>query len=217
MALANCRSERTASRIGGAAIDTWWDYPPSAAPRDPSTAWPFHRLDNVLLSPHVAGWTTGTVRRRTLEMARNLDRLARGDRLVDALAELAAMTGLGQFALLRDDIRRAQGDSALAVEHVGSTSVPGLLAKPILDICLVVQDPPVESTYVPALRTIGYVLQIREPGWYEHRMLWHDDPASHLHVFSADCVEVERVAERVRHHDRPGARGDQRCHGGGIG
>jgi hypothetical protein len=68
-------------RIGGAAIDTWWDYPPRAAPRDPSTAWPFHRLDNVLLSPHVAGWTTGTLLRRTLEMARNLDRLARGEPL----------------------------------------------------------------------------------------------------------------------------------------
>ena len=68
-------------RVGGAAIDTWWDYPPSAAPRDPSTALPFHRLDNVLLSPHVAGWTTGTLLRRTLEMARNLDRLARGEPL----------------------------------------------------------------------------------------------------------------------------------------
>ena len=68
-------------RIGGAAIDTWWDYPQSPAPRDPSTAHPFHRLDNVLLSPHVAGWTTGTVERRTTEMARNLDRLARGEPL----------------------------------------------------------------------------------------------------------------------------------------
>jgi len=106
-----------------------------------------------------------------------------------------------QFELLRDDIRRALGVSALAVEHVGSTSVPGLLAKPILDICLVVHDPPVESTYVPQLRTIGYVLQIREPDWYEHRMLWHDDPASHLHVFGADCVEVERMI-RFRDHLR---------------
>jgi phosphoglycerate dehydrogenase-like enzyme len=68
-------------RIGGAAIDTWWDYPVSAIPRDASTSFPFHRLDNVLLSPHIAGWTTGTVMRRTLEMARNLDRLARGERL----------------------------------------------------------------------------------------------------------------------------------------
>lgn len=68
-------------RIGGAAIDTWWDYPPTAAPRDPSLRFPFHMLDNVLLSPHVAGWTTGTIVRRTAEMARNLDRLAREEPL----------------------------------------------------------------------------------------------------------------------------------------
>lgn len=68
-------------RIGGAAIDTWWDYPASPAPRDPSLDFPFHKLDNVLLSPHVAGWTTGTVRRRAVEIARNLDRLSRGEPL----------------------------------------------------------------------------------------------------------------------------------------
>ena len=68
-------------RIGGAAIDTWWDYPASPAPRDPSTRLAFHSLDNVILSPHVAGWTTGTVKRRTLGMARNLDRLARDEPL----------------------------------------------------------------------------------------------------------------------------------------
>ena len=79
-------------RVGGAAIDTWWDYPATAAPRYPSTKLPFHRLDNVILSPHVAGWTTGTVKRRTLEMARNLDRLARGEPL-----ENRVVTG-GQLA-----------------------------------------------------------------------------------------------------------------------
>lgn len=74
-------------RIGGAAIDTWWDYPASALARDPSTRFPFHRLDNVLLSPHVAGWTTGTLMRRTREMARNLDRLARGEPLANVIIE----------------------------------------------------------------------------------------------------------------------------------
>ena len=73
-------------RIGGAAIDTWWDYPATASPRDPSPRLPFHRLANVILSPHVAGWTTGTVKRRTLEMARNLDRLARGEPLSNPVA-----------------------------------------------------------------------------------------------------------------------------------
>jgi GrpB-like predicted nucleotidyltransferase (UPF0157 family) len=106
-----------------------------------------------------------------------------------------------QFELLRDGIRRALGDSALAVEHVGSTSVPGLIAKPILDICLVVQEPRDERAYVPMLRTADFVLHIREPDWYEHRMLWHDDPASHLHVFGTDCPEVERMI-RFRDHLR---------------
>ena len=106
-----------------------------------------------------------------------------------------------QFELLRDAIRQALGAAALAVEHVGSTSVPGLLAKPILDICLVVQDPRDEHAYVPMLATTGYGLQLREPDWYEHRMLWHDDPASHLHVFGADCPEVERMI-RFRDHLR---------------
>jgi GrpB-like predicted nucleotidyltransferase (UPF0157 family) len=104
-----------------------------------------------------------------------------------------------QFELLGEDIRRALGDSALAVEHVGSTSVPGLLAKPILDICLTVEDPADEGRYVPRLEAVGFVLQHREPAWYEHRMLWHDGPSSHLHVFPPGCVEVDRM---VRFRDR---------------
>lgn len=77
-------------RIGGAAIDTWWDYPPTAADaanREASIAFPFHQLDNVLISPHIAGWTTGTLVRRAREIARNLDRLARGEPLVNVVYE----------------------------------------------------------------------------------------------------------------------------------
>jgi phosphoglycerate dehydrogenase-like enzyme len=75
-------------RIGGAVIDTWWDYPANpaeAAAREPSLKFPFHRLGNVLLSPHIAGWTTGTLRRRAMEMAKNLDRLARGQPLANVV------------------------------------------------------------------------------------------------------------------------------------
>ena len=74
-------------RIGGAAIDTWWDYPATNVARDPSARFPFHTLDNVLLSPHVAGWTTGTLVRRAREMAANLDRLARGEWLSNIVIE----------------------------------------------------------------------------------------------------------------------------------
>ena len=81
----------------------------------------------------------------------------------------------------------------LALEHVGSTSVPGLLAKPILDISLVVSDPAREQDYVPMLATVGYVLHLREADWYEHRLLRHRDPAANVHVFGPHCAEVERM------------------------
>jgi GrpB-like predicted nucleotidyltransferase (UPF0157 family) len=90
-------------------------------------------------------------------------------------------------------ISSALGEHALRVEHVGSTSVPGLTAKPIIDILLVVADSSQEREYVPALETAGYQLRIREPGWYEHRMLKGADGDVNLHVFSADCAEVERM------------------------
>src|SRR5579864_7658699 len=74
------------------------------------------------------------------------------------------------FAREAGRIRAALGDRALRIEHTGSTSVPGLAAKPIIDILLVVGDSATEDTYVPALEAAGYVLRIRESNWYEHRM-----------------------------------------------
>src|SRR4051794_37650634 len=74
------------------------------------------------------------------------------------------------FAREADRIRSALGSQALRIEHVGSTSVPGLTAKPIVDILLVVPDPADEPSYVPHLEAAGYVLRIREPEWFEHRM-----------------------------------------------
>jgi GrpB-like predicted nucleotidyltransferase (UPF0157 family) len=67
-------------------------------------------------------------------------------------------------------IRRALGGRALRIEHVGSTSVPGIAAKPIIDIVLVVADSADEQAYVPPLEAAGYVLRIREPEWFEHRV-----------------------------------------------
>jgi GrpB-like predicted nucleotidyltransferase (UPF0157 family) len=66
-------------------------------------------------------------------------------------------------------IRQALGNRALLVEHVGSTSVPGLAAKPIIDIAVVVPDSGDESAYVPALEAVGYRMRIRTPDWEEHR------------------------------------------------
>jgi GrpB-like predicted nucleotidyltransferase (UPF0157 family) len=90
-------------------------------------------------------------------------------------------------------IRAALGDRVLLLEHVGSTSVPGLAAKPRIDILLVVADSSDESTYVPEMEQAGYVLRIREPDWYEHRLFIRRDLDLNLHVFSAGCVEIERM------------------------
>lgn len=91
-------------------------------------------------------------------------------------------------------IRGALGDAVVELHHVGSTSVPDLPAKPIIDIALVVADSADETAYVPALTSAGYTLRIREPDWYEHRVLVrrHDGDVN-LHVFGPDCPEVERM------------------------
>ena len=90
-------------------------------------------------------------------------------------------------------IREALGWRALQLDHVGSTSVPGLPAKPIIDIDLLVADPGREQDYVPALEAAGYTLVIREPWWYGHRALRADKPPrSNLHVFGFDSPEPVR-------------------------
>ncbi|GAA6620697.1 GrpB family protein [Scytonema sp. NUACC26] len=90
-------------------------------------------------------------------------------------------------------IRADLGDRALSIEHVGSTSVPGLAAKPRIDILLVVANSADEANYVPALEATGYVLTIREPDWYQHRMLKGPDTDVNLHIFSQGCAEIERM------------------------
>ena len=90
-------------------------------------------------------------------------------------------------------IRAALGERVVRLEHVGSTSVPTLPAKPIIDIVLEVQDSADEPAYVPALEAAGYVLQIREPEWFEHRLFKGPDTNINLHVFTAGCEETDRM------------------------
>lgn len=87
-----------------------------------------------------------------------------------------------RFAQERERIVSALGGRARAVEHIGSTSVPGLAAKPIIDIDLSVTDVEDEDAYVPDLVAAGYVLRVREPG---HRMLRTPALDVHLHVCDA--------------------------------
>jgi len=90
-------------------------------------------------------------------------------------------------------IRAALGTRTLRIEHTGSTAVPGLAAKPVIDLLLVVSDSGDESAYVPLLEAAGYVLRIREPGWNEHRMLKGPDTDINLHVLSDGCPEIDRM------------------------
>ncbi len=97
------------------------------------------------------------------------------------------------FARAEEQIRGALGDGVLRLDHVGSTSVPGLAAKPLIDINLVVDDTTDEAAYVPQLEALGYVLRVREPDWYEHRLLRGYDPPVNLHVFPPGCEEIGRM------------------------
>jgi len=96
-------------------------------------------------------------------------------------------------ARLVADVRAALGDRALLVEHAGSTSVPGLAAKPVIDLVLAVADPADERSYVEALTAAGYTLRIREPDWHEHRLLRLAEPRVNLHVFALGSVEIDRM------------------------
>lgn len=89
-------------------------------------------------------------------------------------------------------IRKVLGDKVLLLEHVGSTAVPGLPAKPIIDIDLQVADTRDEDAYVPRLTLAGYVLTVREPDWYEHRLFKGPDTNINLHVFGPQSEEIER-------------------------
>lgn len=108
-----------------------------------------------------------------------------------------------QYAVEAAKVRAALGANA-NVHHVGSTSIPGISAKPIIDMLLVVPSTPDEDAYVPALVAQGYRLHIREPDWFEHRLFKGVDPVVNLHVFSGGCQEVERMLafrDWLRTHD----------------
>lgn len=97
------------------------------------------------------------------------------------------------FTQLKQQIQAALGDGIGLLEHVGSTSVPGLSAKPIIDIVMAVADSSDEAAYVKPLEEKGYTLRIREPDWYEHRLLKPPEVQANLLVFSAGCPEIEQM------------------------
>ncbi|MBF6332141.1 GrpB family protein [Nocardia transvalensis] len=115
------------------------------------------------------------------------------------------------YAAEAASVRDTLGSLVLRIEHTGSTSVPGLAAKPVIDILLVVPDTTDEAAYVPPLERAGYTLRIREPDWYQHRCLIRrvEDGAPYdvnLHIFSPElgAAEIERMLafrDWLRTHD----------------
>jgi GrpB-like predicted nucleotidyltransferase (UPF0157 family) len=100
-----------------------------------------------------------------------------------------------RFAEEAARLRYVLGDRVLVLEHAGSTSVPGLAAKPIIDMVLAVADSADEAAYVPVMEAAGYVLRIREPEWFEHRVFKGPGADINLHVFSAGCPEIARMLQ----------------------
>lgn len=109
-----------------------------------------------------------------------------------------------QYTRQESRIRTALGTAALEIHHAGSTAVPGLAAKPVLDVVLVVADPADEAAYVPALDAAGFLLHLRERNWHRHRLLRGQEPRVNLHVFGPGCEEVSRMLSFRDHlrHDR---------------
>lgn len=108
-----------------------------------------------------------------------------------------------QYQVEAAKICAALGARAVALEHVGSTSIPGLSAKPIIDIILCVADSSDEDAYVPALTAQGYRLHLREPEWEQHRVMKGDNPMVNLHVFTVGSPELTRMVgfrDRCRRH-----------------
>lgn len=93
-----------------------------------------------------------------------------------------------RYELVRERIRTALGPAALRVEHIGSTSVPGLAAKPIVDVLVTVRDVEDEAAFVPPLERAGFVLRVREP---EHRMLRTPERDVHVHLYEPHHPAVD--------------------------
>ena len=91
-----------------------------------------------------------------------------------------------RFQALADRVKGALGDQVRRLEHIGSTSVPGLAAKPIIDMLLIVDVVEDEAAFVPPLVAAGFELRVREP---DHRMFRTPQRDMHLHVYAPGRAE----------------------------
>ncbi len=93
-----------------------------------------------------------------------------------------------RFAEHRARITAALPGLHVTIEHIGSTSVPGLAAKPIVDVAVSVPDVTDEAAYLEPLLDAGYVLRVREPG---HRLVRTPERDAHVHVYEHGAREVD--------------------------
>jgi GrpB-like predicted nucleotidyltransferase (UPF0157 family) len=107
-----------------------------------------------------------------------------------------------RFVEERSRIETALGSNARRIEHVGSTAVPRLGAKPVIDIMVTVDDPDDEGAFVVSLESAGYELRVREP---HHRMFRNPARDVHVHVWAAGSDDERRhllFRDWLRSHPR---------------
>ncbi|OJJ42334.1 hypothetical protein ASPZODRAFT_155350 [Penicilliopsis zonata CBS 506.65] len=100
-----------------------------------------------------------------------------------------------RFEDVKERIQKALGGLIVDIAHAGSTSVPGLPAKDIIDVDLTLKDVTDEASYVPPLEDAGFRFLLREPQWHQHRFFVEDWPKAYhvnLHVWGPDSPEAAR-------------------------
>jgi GrpB-like predicted nucleotidyltransferase (UPF0157 family) len=111
-----------------------------------------------------------------------------------------------RYEVERRRIGDALGATARRIEHIGSTAVPGLAAKPIVDIMVTVDDPNDESTFRAPLESVGYILRVREP---DHRMFRTAERDVHVHIWRSGDEDEDRqllFRDHLRTHERDRSR-----------
>lgn len=96
------------------------------------------------------------------------------------------------YADVSSSIRKKLGSCVKKIDNIGSTAIPGIAAKPVIDIDLTVANPADEDNYLPALESLGFHLIVREPRFHGHRLFHLENPRVNLHVFGPDCPETVR-------------------------
>lgn len=96
------------------------------------------------------------------------------------------------YAALESKIKNKLGSNLLKIDHVGSTAVPGLTAKAVIDIDVTVADAADEEIYLLALENLGFRLIVREPRFHGHRLFHYENPRVNLHIFTQDTPETAR-------------------------